>query len=140
MESALQQLLEKEAIKETLTRYAIALDSDNLELFDEVFSSDAVVDYSSCGGVHGSYQEMRVWMKEALSNFTSWQHLLSNFTVDLNGTTATTTTACYNPLAGVDEQGRPMMVHVGCQYNDILEKTAAGWRISKRDLVIVWQN
>lgn len=138
--SQLQALLDKEGIRETLIRYAVSIDSDNLELFDQVFLADAVVDYSAAGGVYGNYQELRDWLRKALSKFNSWQHLLSNIVIQLDGDTATTITGCYNPLAGVDEQGNNYVIHVGCQYNDQLKRTEQGWRIAKRDLLVVWQD
>lgn len=132
--------VERLAIQETLTRYAHALDSRQPELLQQVFTADADIDYSACGGAHGSVGEWHEWLVGAMSHFESWQHLLSNFVIELDGDTAQSLTRCYNPLQGRNEDGTRYVNHVGCHYRDQLVRTADGWRICKRQLGIDWMD
>ncbi|EJT85943.1 hypothetical protein PPS11_02933 [Pseudomonas putida S11] len=44
MENTIQQLIDREAIRDLRTLYAHHLDSNNIQALDEVFSADAVVE------------------------------------------------------------------------------------------------
>lgn len=137
--SDINYLMDRLAIQDTLVRYAHALDARKTELFDQTFSEDAVADYSDAGGIRGNFRELRDWLAESMSRFDDWQHLLSNFVIEIDGDTAHTRTDCYNPLLGHDAQGE-FVVHVGCYYQDRLRRTADGWRIVERKLTMVWMD
>ena len=135
---SLMALADRMAIQDTLTRYATALDAHNLKLFEEVFAEDAILDYRSAGGVRGNYREVRDWLQESMAVFCSWQHLLSNMVITIEGDSASARTDVYNPLAYKDENGVMAVVHVGAYYMDRLIRMPAGWRISERTLGMVW--
>ncbi len=135
---SLKALADRIAVQDTLTRYATALDTHNPELFKEVFTEDAILDYRSAGGVRGTYREVRDWLRESMSAFNSWQHLLSNMVITIEGDTASARTDVYNPLAHKDENGVMKVLHIGANYTDRLLRTPAGWRISERTLGMVW--
>ncbi len=134
MTNTIEALLERDSIKQVLTAYANALDSFQAErLLTEVFSPAATVDYSAAGGIQGSPQDLVNWLGEAMSKFDTWQHLLSNFVIDIDGNTASARTECFNPLQNSDAT-----VLVGCCYHDKLCKTDGQWRISERRLSLSW--
>lgn len=132
--SRLEALLERDAIQQVLTAYANALDSCQPErLLTEVFSSEAQVDYSAAGGVQGNPRELVNWLGEAMSKFDAWQHLLGNFVIEVDGSSARSRTECFNPL-----QSSEATVLVGCCYHDELQKTDDNWRITRRRLSVSW--
>ena len=137
---ALAQLVERQAIQDTLIRYAHALDSHCPELLDEVFAADADLDYRAAGGIRGDRDALRSWLAQAMGVFDSWQHLLSNFVISIGDGDAETMTSCYNPLQGLRPDGSPHVLHCGCRYQDRLRKTASGWRIIQRTLVMDWMD
>ena len=132
--------LDKLAIQEVLTRYAHALDNREHQLFSEVFLADADIDYSAAGGIRGDLQAWQEWIHPAMSKFDSWQHLLSNFIIELDGDRATALTRCYNPLQGRREDGSNYVLHTGARYHDQLIRTGNGWRIQKRVLGMDWMD
>lgn len=132
--------LDKLAIQEVLTRYAHALDSRNRTLLNDVFLADAEIDYRAAGGVCGDLQTWQDWLHPAMSRFDSWQHLLSNFVIEISGDRATALTRCYNPLQGRRADGSRYVVHTGASYDDQLVRTATGWRIAKRVLGMDWMD
>ncbi len=134
----LQELADRTAIQDTLIRYSTALDTRNFKLLEEVFTEDAFIDYSSSGGVQGNWKDLKDWLQQTLSRFSSWQHLLSNMVITIEGDKATARTDVYNPLAYTDEEGKMQVMHAGAYYKDRLIRTSAGWRISERRLELVW--
>lgn len=132
--------LDKLEIQEVLTRYAHALDTRDHQLFRDVFLDNADIDYSAAGGVRGGLQVWQDWIHPAMSKFDSWQHLLSNFIIDVDGDRATAVTRCYNPLQGRREDGSHYVLHTGACYQDQLVRTENGWRIEKRVLGMDWMD
>ena len=127
-------MLERDAIQQVLTAYANALDSMQPErVLTEVFQSDARIDYSAAGGIQGNPAELVNWLGQAMSRFDAWQHLLGNFVIEVNGSTARSRTECFNPL-----QGSEATILVGCCYHDELEKANGSWRITRRRLSVSW--
>jgi hypothetical protein len=128
---SLQYLLDRLAIQDTITRGCTAIDTRQPELFDQVFTEDAVIDYSPIWGP-GSYKSFRQWSKgwaEAASeNFSGWQHLLSNMVVEIDGDTATAMTDFYNPIIEKDQS----VLHSYARFHDKLTRTPKGWRVSHR--------
>lgn len=133
-----QVWLEKLEIQEVLVRYARALDERKPELFDDVFLADAELDYRAAGGICGDPGAWQEWVHGTMSRFDSWQHLLTNFVIEVAGDRATAFTRCYNPLQGQTPDGGSFVLHVGCNYDDQLVRTGDGWRIAKRVLGMDW--
>jgi hypothetical protein len=136
MNAELQDLLDRRAIEDTLVRYADALDMHRIERFEQVFTPDARLDYTAAGGITGDREQLAAWLQDAMAQFSGWQHLLSNFVIEIDGDAASTRTQCYNPLQRPDGT----VVHVGCTYLDRLCRTPAGWRICARTLQMVWMD
>lgn len=132
---------DKLEIQEVLTRYAHALDTRNHALFEQIFLTDADIDYRAAGGIRGDLQTWQAWIHPVMSSrFESWQHLLSNFVIEVHGDKASALTRCYNPLQGRHEDGSTFVLHTGASYQDQLVRTASGWRISKRVLGLDWMD
>lgn len=134
------QWLDRLAIQDVLTRYAHALDSRQPALLEQVFLADADIDYRAAGGVRGGLQEWQDWLHPSMARFDSWQHLLANFVIEVDGDRATALTRCYNPLQGHREDGSRYVVHAGARYEDELVRTEAGWRIARRTLGMDWMD
>jgi hypothetical protein len=128
---SLDYLLDRLAIQDTLTRGCTAIDTRRPELFDQVFTPDAVIDYGSLTEPM-DYKTFRQWSSDwvagASENFYGWQHLLSNIVVAIDGDTATTAADFYNPLIMNDQS----VVHAYGRYHDRLVRTGEGWRIVHR--------
>lgn len=128
---SLEYLLDRLAISDTIIRGCTAIDTRRPDLFDQVFTTDAVIDYRPLVGLL-DYKAFRKWSQEwvdtAADNFHGWQHLLSNMVVELEGDTASVTVDFYNPLIKKDHS----VAHCYGRYHDKLIRTEAGWRISHR--------
>lgn len=90
-------------ISDVITRYTRAVDTRSWEDLDEVFTDDAVLDYSSVDGPVGPLGEVRDWIATGLAGFDRYQHLLGQVAIEPGpGADAARATAYFtNPM--VDE-------------------------------------
>ena len=133
------QLAARLAIDDLMVRYIDAIDQKDWGLLDTVFTSDAILDYSTSGGpdAKGSYPEMKQWLQGALSIFSITQHMIGKTTYDFDGDTVKCRTIFHNPMVvPVDDQGNydangsgqsPFVV--GGWYLDTCQETPDGWRM-----------
>lgn len=69
VDSRIQSLLDRQDIQDTLSRYSLGQDSHQgkdgnvAQQWDEVFTEDGTVDFSSEGGTVGPYRELIKWMR-----------------------------------------------------------------------------
>lgn len=130
----LQQIADRLEIEDVLTRYATAIDTKNWQLLERCFTPDAVVDYTSVGGVRGSFPEIKEWLSSVLPHFPMTQHLVTNKTVAVDGDTAISRCALFNPMGMPDGKGGFELFFDGAYYDDKLVRTSDGWRIRERIL------
>ncbi len=128
------RLDDRAEILDVMHTYAWAIDELELDALDHVFTQDAFLDYSSNpGGFAGSLPEARAWLQASLSYFVVRQHAMANTMITfVDDNHATARTMVNNPMGARVRQGRPHMFTIGARYDDELEKTAHGWRITKR--------
>jgi 3-phenylpropionate/cinnamic acid dioxygenase small subunit len=124
----LEELQDRFEIDELLTRYATAIDDKTFDVLDSVFTPDAHVDYVSAGGIAGDYSTVKQWLSEILPTFPSYQHLVGNRRISIDGDTATSVATFHNPMVMADGT----MFFCGGEYHDKLVRTAEGWRIAER--------
>jgi len=129
---------DRQAIIRLLTTYARAVDTKDWDRYETVFTPDAVIDYTSSGGIRGTRAEARAWVSEALEIFTMTQHIVTNHDITVDGDTATSYADFYNPLGRPDGEGGQALLFVGGAYRDELRRTADGWRITHRVEDMFW--
>lgn len=128
-----QEVADRMAIHDLCRVYAWAIDLQDWDLLDTVFTPDAFLDYSSNpGGIAGPYPEVRAWLASVLPFFPVTQHLMSNTLIELRGDTATAKTMVSNPQGARTKAGPPHIFTVGARYDDELVRTPDGWKMSKR--------
>jgi len=132
MALSLQEISDRIEIDDLLIRYTKAIDTKDWKLLDTVFTPDAQVDYTSSGGIKGSYPEARAWLAKALAIFPVTVHYVTNSEVTLAGDRASARTAVYNPMFFENPDRTRHHFAVGAYYVDDLVRTAQGWRIAAR--------
>jgi hypothetical protein len=125
---SLAEVADRFAIDDLLTRYTMAVDSGEWDELDTVFTPDAVIDYTSAGGIRGTRAEIKAWLAEALAAFPVRQHLICNKRVVIEGDTATVRAYFYNPMMITIGDGPPRPTPGGGYYNHRLVRTPEGWR------------
>ena len=120
----LQTLTDRIAIEDLLTRYATAVDRRDWDGYRSVFTADAVIDYTSAGGIAGNLEEVVEFLSTTLEMFEMTQHLVSNLDIGIDGDSATVKAVFYNPMRL--EGGETWFT--GGWYHHDLERTETGWR------------
>ena len=130
-DSTLQELLDREAIKEVRAQLAQALDYQDWVLFDNLFTEEVEADFTAYGvpaqkvpreALRQSYQHNL--SREGLRT----QHISSNFRITVNGDTA----QCISNFLGQHyiqgfEGGEEFFLRA--EYTDQLVRMEQGWKI-----------
>ena len=125
---------------DTCTRMAWYIDSGAWEALAEVFSEEIRLDYTSLNGgepaVLGRKELIGAW-SGLLGSFTTTQHLLTNFLVDVEGDTAVATAMFQATHRMPNEHGGPLWI-LGGRYRFDLARTGEGWRIGGVEMTATW--
>lgn len=124
----LQELSDRQEITDLITRYTRAVDTRSFGDLADVFTDDAVLDYSIVGGPTGTPDAVVPWIEKGLAGFDRFQHLVGQVSIDLDGDTATATASFTNPMVSVGPDGTEKPWEVGGYYHHDLVRTPLGWR------------
>jgi len=127
----LQEISDRIEIQDLIARYAHAIDDQDWDALDAVFTPDAVIDYTEVGGPRGLYPEIKRYLAEALPRFRPYQHLSATTRLQIDGDRAQAKTILFNPMT-IEHEGESRMFFVGLWYRDDLVRTPEGWRIARR--------
>lgn len=138
-QAALTVVCDRLDIQDVLIRYCTGLDSRQWALLEEVFTTDAEADFGALGGRHLGVEAIADFVRGVLQGCDATQHLLGNFDVAVDGDRATA--SCYFQAQHVLLGGSGGHTYlVGGSYRDRLARSAAGWRITYRELVPTWSD
>ncbi|MGH3413456.1 MAG: nuclear transport factor 2 family protein [Marmoricola sp.] len=132
-----QELADRQEIVDLLTRYTRAVDTGRWDGIDEVFTEDAVLDYTSSGGPATTRDEAKAFIRN-LEGFDRWQHLIGQVAIDLHGDRARATAYFTNPMVSVAPDGTERLWEVGGYYHHELVRTPQGWRSVRMVDELVW--
>lgn len=123
-----QEVADRVEILDLIARYSTVVDSGAWDAMPELFTDDAVLDFSATGGICGSVAEHQEFNAKVLTGFASTQHVMGLPTIVVDGDTATSRSICFNPMVVDDSK----VFFVGLWYDDALVRTDSGWRFSSR--------
>jgi len=125
-------------IQAVLNRYASALDKKQYARLGEVFTPEAIANYVGLAECRGLDSIIGL-VSGVLDRCGNTQHLLGNVQIDAQGGKATA--SCYLQAIHVGLGDYSEQVYtVWGEYRDQLVKTAAGWRISYRELTVLHEH
>lgn len=138
---SLAEISDRLEIQQLMVDYSTAIDQRRFDDLDEVFTEDAYIDYTAFGGIEGRYPEVKKWLSEVLPNFPVYAHMLGNFSVDVDGDTASSRVICFNPMVFPDEAGKAgeQVMFCALWYDDEFVRTPRGWRMTRRVETKVFQ-
>ena len=125
----LRALSDRAEIEDLLTRYALAVDTRDWDLYRSVFTPDALIDYTSSGGQAGDLDETVAFLEVALSHFEMTQHLISNIDTRIGDDTAEVTAVFNNPM----RLPGGTVWFTGGRYHHDLVRTEDGWRSHRQN-------
>ncbi|MFV8054650.1 nuclear transport factor 2 family protein [Mycobacterium sp. 48b] len=130
------------AIESTLRKYAMGLDERRFDLWADVFTEDAIIDFTPMGGKRERPGQMSERLSATDANWLFAQHPLYNTVIDLSDDSATAfsdyglETGRQSAEAG---EGRIIRTSGGGSYRDALIRTPHGWRITERKVYLKWK-
>ncbi|MEH6551125.1 MAG: nuclear transport factor 2 family protein [Pseudomonadales bacterium] len=132
MAYTLQELSDKQEIQELIYDYAEAIDQQDFDRLDGLFTSDAFIDYTAMGGISGDFAEIKDFLKKALPSFSNYYHLNANMRIHLDGDNASGRVMCFNPMTISIAEDKSQTMFLGLFYLDEYRRTETGWRFSRR--------
>lgn len=126
----LAELSDRQEITDLITAYTRAVDTSQWDKLYDVFTPDAVLDYSSPGGPVTSLAEAIPFIRN-LEGFSAWQHMIGQIEItfsDAARSAAKATAYFINPLVATSPDGKPVVLEVGGYYHHEVVRTADGWR------------
>ena len=129
---SLQALSDRAEIEAVMVQYVNAIDTRDFEALTAVFTADAWIDYTAMGGIKGAFPEVKAWLAQVLPHFPAYYHLIGNVAITVEGDTARSLSACFNPMMVRLEDGTEQTFFLGLWYHDRWQRTEAGWRITER--------
>lgn len=116
---------DRQEIESLLYRYARSVDTGDWDGYREVFTEDAVLDYSSAGYPPGSRDELAATFSAGMRTLTMTQHYITNIQIDLDGDHAEVTAMFLNPM---QFPGMESLSVCGGYYHHRVVRTPNGWR------------
>ncbi|MGH8456227.1 MAG: nuclear transport factor 2 family protein [Stenotrophobium sp.] len=129
---SLQEISDRIEIQQAMVDYASAIDQKNFDALDRVFTADAYIDYRAMGGIDGPYPKIKAWLSETLQRFPHYYHLVGNVALEIEGDTAHSKIACFNPMQMALPDGKTQVMFFGLWYIDQWVRTGEGWRMRER--------
>lgn len=126
-----REISDRMELQELLVAYCYAIDNRDWDALDDVFTADAVIDYSEMVGFRGGLRETKAFLAESMKQVTACQHIISTSQITIEGDRAHGRTICINPMV-IDFNGEQTTMFMGLWYRDEFVRTPAGWRISSR--------
>jgi hypothetical protein len=133
MQTAVQALLDKEAIRECFLRYMRGIDRLDVELIKSAFHRDAIDNHTR--EVRGSIGDMLAWWLPQQPEREATQHFVTNQTIDLDGDIAHVESYFF---VFIKQKAQETGSLVGGRYADRFERRDGAWKIALRVVIPEW--
>ena len=124
----IKEISDRLELEKLVTDYATAVDTKQFSEFHNLFTRDALIDYTAVGGISGNLQEIIAYLESALDFFPNYQHFISNISLTITGNNATGKVMCFNPMQTKENQ----VFFLGIWYHDTYINIDDQWFISSR--------
>lgn len=129
-----QYLLDRQAILDTVNRYARGIDRHDEDMIVSVYHPDAIDEH---GNFEGGPEPFAKWANEFHSEHTwSHTHNITTHNCEIDGDTAHAESYCFYALR---RKNNKTVIIGGGRYIDKLTKENGEWKIKLRKLYIDWR-
>jgi 3-phenylpropionate/cinnamic acid dioxygenase small subunit len=134
------ELQDRLDIEKAMRHYAVGLDERRWEEWDLAFTPEGVIDFTPMGGKRETRDQMRERLSKPDPAWLFAQHPLYNTLITLDGDRATAFSHFQMETGRrAESDGEIIRVSGGGSYEDTLECTADGWRITERMVHLKWK-
>ncbi len=134
-------LIDRAKITDHVMKYATGIDQHKWDVYRSIFADQTVFDFSSWSGQPAAEMAADDWVagvRTTLEPFDATQHVLTNFTIELDGDRATCT--CYMAAHHHLITGDLREMHsLGGYYIHQLKRDEDGWLIHRTQLNVTWE-
>ena len=135
-DTALEQLLDREAIRECMFRYCRGIDRADEQALRSAYWPDATDQHGPYAGSASGFID---WALQKLKTTERSVHMIGNLSITLHGPSAAAVETYFQALQrDADAQGVQHEVFLAGRYLDAFEKRAGEWRVAKRTVVYDW--
>jgi len=130
----LKGLLEREQIRDCITRLARGEDRRNAQMISASYWADSTTDY---GVFKGAFSDYLAWVVPGSDAIKNTQHVLGQSVIEIEGKDARAETqviSYHRVLLGQEERD----TCIGGRYLDRLERRGGEWRIGARLMLYDW--
>jgi hypothetical protein len=118
------------AIREVLARYMLAMRTRDVDLMDDVFTADAMIDYTAIGGTWAPWSETKPWLQGMIDVELFMLYVGDVYpTFEPDGDAADVESTWHGVF--IAQPGVTPLTIFGT-YTDRFVRTPEGWRISAR--------
>jgi hypothetical protein len=144
LDGVLQSLVDRELIRDCLTRYVRGVDRADKALAISAYWEDAMDDH---GVVNGTANKVIDWLVAGSKTYGASMHMMGNIAIRIEGAKAfseayfialTTLPGSMSGRSDTSEKDAYWDFMTAGRYLDILEKRHDEWRIIKRRMVYDW--
>ena len=128
LERQLQRLVDRDLIRELSHRYALAIDSRDIDSLVELFAED----FELPDGRRGR-EAVREWFTAILSTYTTSIHLVGNQVICLDPDDPDRATG--DVYCRCELEVDPQWIVSCCFYHDEYARVGDGWKIRRRDML-----
>lgn len=139
-DDALRTLLDRQAISDTVIRYATGIDLRDWEAYRSCFTDEVEIDFTSFGGGEPGVMQADDWVagvRAGLSGFAATQHISANHVIEIAGDEATCVSYMQAQHFLPNDRGDATLT-LGGYYTNALVRTPDGWRIRRCRLTVTW--
>ncbi len=133
---SIEELLDREAIRDCIYRYCWATDRSDEELFGTIYWPEALDERG--GAFKGTGAEAIKWILAQVAKFDRTEHLIGNIVIRIEGNRARTESYYRAYQRVLPEGGVTRENFVGGRYLDRWEKRNGEWRIIHRHGLMDW--
>lgn len=134
----LRSLLDRAAITDLITAYTRAIDEGRFAALHDLFTHDAVLDYSSVGGPVGAPAQVVPWIEEGLRGFLRTQHIIGQIEFRFAGESCQTTAYFTNPMVAPGPADSETLVECGGYYHHDFVRLGERWRMARLTDELIW--
>jgi hypothetical protein len=129
------EMVDREAIRDVMMRYARAIDRIDAELLRSVYWPEATDNH---GNYNGPVDGFIDWVIPGLGRMDQTMHMLGNIHIEIFGSQAAVESYFQAYHRMVRDDGSRFDAVIAGRYVDRMEKRAGEWRIARRELAYDW--
>src|SRR3546814_18068642 len=90
----LQEISDRLEIQNLMVAYCYAIDNRDWDALDDVFTTEAIIDYTEMVGIKGNLKEIKAFLAESMQQISNSQHIISTTQLTVAGDRAQGRTSC----------------------------------------------